>query len=235
MDITRIVLLDDHQLFLDSLKVALSREPDLTVVGEAPEARRAYGLIEVTKPHVLVTDLMLKDTDGVSVCRELRRRGLSTPTLILSMHSNREFVREAFEAGARGYALKDEPLAALMSAVRTVAAGQRYLAPHLEDPAVQAESRSDASAGTDMLKRLSRREQEVFYRVIDGLPSRDIARVLSISLKTVETHRTRINQKLDVHSPAELTRLAVMAGLVAGSRAPRSSAGPDETSGGLET
>jgi two-component system response regulator NreC len=213
---TRLVLLDDHRLFLDSFKVALAQEGSFTVVGDSTEASAAYAAIEAEKPDILITDLMLNETDGVAVARELTRRGLHTKVLILTMHSNRVFVGDAFDAGVRGYAIKEQPLPEIMEAIRMVASGTRYISPALGAiPEVLPEG-SAHRRNADAFDRLSRREREIFCRIIDGLSSRDIARALSISIKTVETHRSHINRKLDVRSPSELIRVAALKGLLAG-------------------
>jgi DNA-binding NarL/FixJ family response regulator len=164
----------------------------------------------------VVADLMLKDTDGVSVARELTRRGVAARIMILTMHTNALFVRDAFDAGVQGYALKEQPLTEIVEAMRLSAGGERYLSPRLGPPPIpraRGTINERAQAGID---QLSRREREIFGRIIQGLSSRDIAQSLCISLKTVETHRSHINRKLGVHSPAELIRLAALKGLLAG-------------------
>jgi DNA-binding NarL/FixJ family response regulator len=211
----RVVLLDDHQTFRESLRIALWHEASIKVVGEAESARRVVPILEAERPDLLVADLMLEDTDGISMVRDLGRRGVNTPVMILTAHSNALFVRDAFDAGVQGYALKEQPLAEIVEAMRKSAAGERYLSPRLGSlPAPRArapQSGADPAAGID---QLSRREREIFCLIIQGMSSRDIAESLCISLKTVETHRSHINRKLGVHSPAELIRLAALKGLL---------------------
>jgi two-component system response regulator NreC len=219
----KIVLVDDHQTFRDSFRIALWHEAQISVVGEAGSAREVYGLVEAEKPDLVVADLMLNDTDGVSVARELARRGTTAKVMILTMHPNALFVRDAFEAGAMAYALKEQPLREIIEAMKLAAAGERYLAPQLGAiPLLRGKGTlvEPAEPGID---QLSRREREIFGRIIQGLSSRDIATSLCISLKTVETHRSHINRKLGVHSPAELIRLAALKGLLSG-QGPRESA-----------
>ncbi len=214
----KVVLVDDHQAFRESFRIALGHAASMDVVGEAGSARQSYAVIEAEKPDVVVADLMLKDTDGVSLARELDRQGIAARIMILTMHSNGLFVRDAFEAGAMGYALKEQPLLEVIEGIRTVARGDRYLSPRLG--AIPLPRANGSVAGTAHrhagLDQLSRREREIFGRIIQGLSSRDIAHTLCISLKTVETHRSHINRKLGVHSPAELIRLAALKGLLAG-------------------
>lgn len=213
----RVVLVDDHQAFRESFRIALWHEASISVVGEASSARQVFPVVEAEKPDLVVADLMLKDTDGVSVARELSRRGVTSRMLILTMHTNALFVRDAFEAGVQGYALKEQPLAEIIDAMRTAAGGERYISPRLGPiPLPRPRSPMGERNGYAGLEQLSRREREIFCRIIQGLSSRDIATSLCISLKTVETHRSHINRKLGVHSPAELIRLAALKGLLAG-------------------
>jgi two-component system response regulator NreC len=219
----RVVLVDDHQAFRESFRIALWHEASISVVGEASAARQVYPLVEQEKPDLVVADLMLKDTDGISVAREIQRRGLQARLMILTMHTNALFVRDAFEAGVLAYALKEQPLAEIIEAMRVAAAGERYLSARLGQIPLPRARSTTAERGTFAgLDQLSRREREIFCRIIQGLSSRDIASSLCISLKTVETHRSHINRKLGVHSPAELIRLAALKGLLAGQ--PRESA-----------
>lgn len=208
----RVVLLDDHLSFRESLRIALWHQGSIKVVGETQSARELVTILETERPDLLVADLMLEDTDGISVARDIRRRGDTTPILILTAHSNTLFVRDAFEAGVQGYALKEQPLAEIIEAMQKTVNGERYLAARLGSPPVprrRAPQDRDLAVGID---QLSRREREIFCLIIQGTSSRDIAQSLCISLKTVETHRFHINRKLGVHSPAELIRLAALKG-----------------------
>lgn len=213
----RVLLVDDHQAFRESFRIALWHEASISVVGEASTGRQVYPLVESEKPDLVVVDLMLKDTDGVSVARELARRGVVARTMILTMHTNALFVRDAFEAGVHGYALKEQPLSEIIEAMRVSAAGDRYISPRLGPiPIPRARGSVGERSQYAGLDQLSRREREIFGRIIQGLSSREIAQSLCISLKTVETHRSHINRKLGVHSPAELIRLAALKGLLTG-------------------
>jgi two-component system, NarL family, response regulator NreC len=208
----RVVLIDDHKVFLDSLRIALAQQPSIEVVGQTALASEAPELAARLAPDLMVLDLLLDDADAVTVTRELRRRELTTKVLILSVHENSLFVRNALEAGAQGYALKSQPLAEVIEAMWVVDGGGRYLAPSL-GPLPAGRSQRRGQSDTD---RLSRREREIFDLILQGHSSRDIANTLTISLKTVETHRAHINKKLGVRSPAELIRVAALQGLVVG-------------------
>lgn len=203
-----IVLVEDHVLFRDSLRIALGLEK-IGVAGQASTAREAYGVVAAARPDVLVVDMMLPDTDGVSVVRELRRRRISVPVLVMTRIVHPTFVRDAFSAGALGYASKDDSLAEIAGAIRVVARRERYVSPVVRE----ALDSSDAD-GAVALDALSVREREVFCRIVEGLTAKEIARALCVSPKTVYTHRLQINRKLGVHSPAQLARLAARQGLV---------------------
>jgi two-component system, NarL family, response regulator NreC len=213
---TRVILLDDHQLFLDSLSFALQQVAGFTVAG-VTTARQLYTLLETAKPDLIVLDLLLDDTDGISVLWELRRRRVAAPTLVLTMLDSRTFVHDAFAAGATGYALKRQPLSDLLVALTDVAARTPYLPPSLGSiPEIVP---SHTPQEEQPFAQLSRREREVCGRILAGASSRSIARDLAISLKTVETHRTHINRKLEIRSAAELIRIAALKGLLPGTSA----------------
>jgi DNA-binding NarL/FixJ family response regulator len=212
----RVVLVDDQQSFRDSLKIALWHEARITVVAHGNTARQLYPVIDEQKPDLVISDLILRDTDGISAVRELQRRGSQTRMLILTNHTNSLFVNDAFRAGAHGYALKDQPLADIIEAMKLVRSGEKYVSPMLQQAIRPTSARPASDSGPTAfgVEKLSAREREVFCQILQGVSSRDIARALCISLKTVETHRLHINRKLGVHSPAELIRLAALAGLV---------------------
>jgi two-component system response regulator NreC len=210
----RVVLLDDHQAFRESLRLALWHEAAIEVVGEIGAARQVPPLLEREKPDLLVADVMLEDTDGISMAQDLAHRGITTRVMMLTAYSNELFVRDAFEAGVVAYALKEQPLTEILEAMKRASGGERYLAPRLGPLPLAGGRYPPIKGDRGGIDRLSRREREIFFRIIGGLSSRDIAQSLCISLKTVETHRLHINRKLAVHSPGELMRLAAVNGLV---------------------
>src|SRR5215207_2023263 len=199
----QVVLIDDQQSFRESLQIALWHEAKISVLSHGDTARQMYPIIEAQKPDVVILDVILKDTDGISAVRELHRRGCAPRTLILTSQANSLFVRDAFRAGADGYALKAQPLSEVVSAIQAAANGERYLSPQLPAVADAATERDIDMAAPLGIEKLSPREREVFCRIIQGDSTRAIARALCISLKTVETHRLHINRKLGVHSPGE--------------------------------
>jgi DNA-binding NarL/FixJ family response regulator len=208
----KIVIVDDHQSFREALQIALGQEPEMVVAASVATGREALKAIEELKPDLAVIDFSLPDTDGASLVAELNRRKITVPTLILSMHRTAPIARGALNAGATGYATKDQPLREVIAAMHQVAAGTRYVAPALR--ALTASDVRNPAGPSDFLGGLSRRERQIFSMIIEGRSTAEIGRQLCISLKTVETHRAHINRKLDVHSSAELVRLAAVTGLL---------------------
>jgi DNA-binding NarL/FixJ family response regulator len=213
---TKLILVDDHHVFRAGLRAVLASEADISVVGEASEARQAYALLDSAQPDLVVLDLTLPDGDGVAATREIIRREPRTRVLILTMQTNEFFVSRAFAAGAGGFAIKSQGPEEILQAIRAVAAGERYLSPQFADKisATNGKPVQRDQATSDPLEPLSRREREVCDLVLRGLSNQGIADALCISIKTVETHRARINQKLGVHSTGQLIRLAALQGLI---------------------
>ncbi len=215
---TKVILVDDHHVFRTGLRAILASEPDIAVVGEASEARQAYSLLDTAQPDLVLLDLTLPDGDGIAATREILRREPRVRVLILTMQTNEFFVSRAFAAGASGFAIKSQGPDEILQAIRAVAAGERYLSPQfvgkIAETNGKAVVRSDQTTTHDPLEPLSRREREVCDLVLRGLSNQGIAEALCISIKTVETHRARINQKLGVHSTGQLIRLAALQGLI---------------------
>ena len=213
----RVILVDEQRVFRDTFRLALWHEASIEVVGDTDSARQLYSLIETEKPDLVVSELMLKDTDSISASRELRRRRVPVRIMLLTTYSNPLFLSDALDAGVVAYALKEQPLAEIVTAMQTAARGETYVSPSLAGELPTADRRNNRKSGNGAtgLGRLSHREREVFCRIIQGHSSQAIADSLCISVKTVETHRTHINRKLGVRSPVELIRLAALQGLLA--------------------
>jgi DNA-binding NarL/FixJ family response regulator len=203
-----LVLLDDHPLFREGLRAVLDADGDFAVLGEAPDARSALALVEEVRPDVVVADVSLPSTSGIEFAREMARRAGDARVLVLTMHAKPELAAEAFEAGARGYALKTELPETIMEAIRCVARGELYLSPAIPRSALERRTT------TDPLGELSPREREIFMLVVRGFSNENIARELDISVKTVQTHRAKINQKLGLHSTGDIVRFAALRGLI---------------------
>jgi two-component system, NarL family, nitrate/nitrite response regulator NarL len=203
-----LVLVEDHLAYRQSFRIALSTLTAYRIVGEAGGAREGCQVIEKRKPDLAVVDFLLGDSDGVSLVRELRRRRNRTPVLMLGRIPHPLFVRDAFKAGIRGYALKSEPLASVIDAIERVRAGEVYVSPQLR---LDLEREEPPGRGLD---QLSRREREVLCLLVDGRSSKEIARALCVSVRTVDAHRLHINRKLAVRSPAQLARYVADVGLI---------------------
>lgn len=205
--IFKVALVDDHPVFREGLRAVISAQPDLKVVAEASDAREAYERIEATHPDLVLLDVSLPGANGIVVARELLRRTPAPRILMLSVRDEEETVAAALLAGAQGYACKVQPAAQLLEAVRAVLAGGRYLAPQLSADAIeQCLRRHREQKGP--LDVLSDREREVFSLLVRGITNDGIADQLTISRRTVETHRSRVLKKLRVHSAVELLRFA---------------------------
>ena len=214
----RVLVVDDHDIVRDALASLLGDVQDLQVVGVASSIRDALPLLDSARPDIVLADLSLGDGSAVELVRALRRGRLKGRVIVITGFSDEFAAAEALAAGATGYVLKSQPTAELLEAIRTVSEGRKYVAPSLERRLALRSVAADTavSNGAVGLERLSPREVEVFRLVVAGSSSKDVARRLCISVKTVETHRTHINRKLGVRSPVELIRLAALQGLLNG-------------------
>ena len=207
----RVLVVDDHAVVRAGLRRVLDAEPDIETVGEAPSAERAvYEAIE-TKPDVVLMDVVMPGKSGIEATPSILQAVPTTRVLVLSMQDDPRYVREAFDAGARGYVMKEAADAEVVAAVRAVADGERYLHPTLGARLVAAESEERRRAEEDPL---SDREREVLRLLALGHTNQEIARSLYISVRTAETHRAHIMQKLRLATRADLVRYALDRGLL---------------------
>jgi DNA-binding NarL/FixJ family response regulator len=216
--VLKLVLVDDHRLFREGLRAVLATQSDIEIAGEAASAREAYTIIEETKPDVVVIDVSLPGSDGFSATREILRRVPTCKVLVLTMHSSEDYAAQALSAGASGYALKDQTAEEVIKAIRAVSRNETYFAPRFSVDALVDYIQQRARRGGDKrtpLDELTTREQEIFNLAVRGFSNEGIAGELGISVKTVETHRARINRKLNVHCTGDLVRLAARHGLIA--------------------
>ena len=188
----------------------LAAQTDMEIVGEAGNGREAVELAESLRPDVVVMDVAMPELNGIEATRRLAASTPRTRVLALSMHKDSVYVREILRAGARGYLLKDAIAGDLLSAVRAVAQGEGYISPGVSD-AILNDYRRHV---TDPIDLLSSREREVLQMIAEGKTNKEIASVLNLSVYTVDAHRGRIMEKLNLHSVNELVRFAVRNGLV---------------------
>lgn len=210
---TTILLADDHRIFRDGVGPLLAAHEDLEVVAEAADGLEALRLGMELKPDVAVLDISMPGLNGIEVTRRLSQEAPTVKTIILSMHSDRRFVLEALRAGARGYLLKDSGILELTRAVREVCEGQIHLCAAVGEQIVRDYvCLADAEEGS-VFSLLSPREREVLQLLAEGLATKEIADRLNLSVKTVESHRKAVMDKLDIRSVAELTKYAIREGL----------------------
>jgi DNA-binding NarL/FixJ family response regulator len=206
----RVLLADDHVLMREGLRALLASNPDISVVAGVGDGREAVRIAGQLKPDVAVMDISMPGLNGTEATRMMRARCPATRIIMLSMHSTAEHVYRALEAGATGYVLKESAAAEVIAAVRAVHAGRRYLSPGLGGLAL--EPGLDANKSSP-LESLSSRERQVLQLVVEGRSSAEIARIVSLSPKTVETYRSRLMKKLGVADVPSLVKFAVQHGL----------------------
>ena len=208
---TRVLVVDDHAVVRSGIRSLLAAEPDLEVVAEASNARDAIFEARARQPDVILLDVVMPGESGIEVLPRLKKEAPDAKVLVLSMQDDPRYVREAFAQGANGYVLKEAADAEVVGAVREIAAGGEYVHPALGARMVAAEAQARAAAAADPL---SEREREVLRLLALGHTNQEIAKQLYISVRTAETHRAHIMQKLGLSTRAELVRHAIAHGLL---------------------
>jgi two-component system response regulator NreC len=211
----RILLADDHNILRDGIRLLLERQPDFAVVGEAADGRETLQLAQEHAPDVVIMDIAMPNLNGIETTRRITEKNPHIGVVILSMHHDESYVIRALKAGARGYLLKDAMKAELIAAVQAVAQGRSYFSPKirslLQEDYVQVLERKGID---DSYELLTDREREVLQMVAEGKTNKEIANALNLSLYTVDTHRTHILQKLNLHSVPEIILYAVRKGII---------------------
>jgi two-component system response regulator NreC len=211
----RLMLVDDHEVVRSGLKMLLSAEADVEIVGEAGTAAEALELVGRTSPHVILMDIGLPDLSGIEATREIKRRFANVAIVALTIHEDQEYFFKMLDAGALGYVPKRAAPEELLRAIRAAALGEVYLYPSLAKLLVADYLNQDhPAAEREQLDGLTGREREVLTYLADGTSNEEIAASLVISPKTVERHRENIMRKLNLHSRAELVRYAIRKGII---------------------
>lgn len=209
----RLLIADDHTLVRAGIRALLETIPGVEVVAECGDGREALELIERHRPDVAILDIGMPSLNGLEVTRRTVSQWPATKVLILSMHADSGFVRQALEAGAAGYMVKGASVAELPLALQALMRGDTYLTPRISRAVVDGALHGEPGAA-DPLRGLTGRQREILQLVAEGHSTKEIAHRLSIGIKTVETHRQRLMERLDIHDVPGLVRFAIRAGLV---------------------
>ncbi len=211
----RVLLADDHKLIRAGLVLVVQQQPDLSVIGEADDGRQAVQLVESLKPDVVVMDIGMPNLNGIEAARQITTGRPDTAVVILSMHADEGYVLRALKAGARAYLLKDSATTDLVQAIRAVVEGKSFFSPAVSKVLLQDYMRKLRRTGAeDSYDLLSPREREVLQLVAEGKSNKEVANLLNLSTYTVETHRAKIMQKLNLKGVPELILYAVRKGII---------------------
>ena len=213
MNDARILLVEDHTLVRAGFRMLLEKIPGIVVIGEVSDGLSAIKMAKDLEPDVVLMDIAMRGMNGLEATRRIRQDGLRTKILMLSMYTNEEYLKEALSAGAAGYLLKDADRNELEVAIKAVCRGETYLTPSMAKFTVDAYCRGEETP-TGPLARLTARQREILQLIAEGSSTKQIAQRLDLSVKTVETHRTQLMERLEIHDIAGLVRLAIRTGLV---------------------
>jgi DNA-binding NarL/FixJ family response regulator len=220
MNAIRVLIADDHNLVRAGIRSLLETVPEIQVVGEASNGREALQMIEVQKPDVVLMDIAMSELNGLEATSRVAGDFPQVRVIILSMHANEEYVWQALRAGAAGYLLKDAGTSELELAIKAVARGETYLSPPISKQViadyVQRIGGEGEKGGMPLgeMERLTIRQREILRLIARGHTTQDIAQTLNISVKTVETHRSQLMERLGIHDIAGLVRYAIRVGLI---------------------
>jgi DNA-binding NarL/FixJ family response regulator len=215
MNNIRVLLADDHIIMRKGLRLLLERQPNITVVGEASNGRECVELAQAEKPDVIVMDLAMPNLNGIEAARQIVSQNPNVAVAVLSMHSDESYVIRALKAGARAYLLKDSAESDLLGAIKALSDGKSFFSPAISRLLVEDYMRQLERKGIeDSYELLTTREREILQLLAEGKSNKEVATMLNLSLYTVETHRTHILQKLNLHTVPELILYAVRKGII---------------------
>jgi len=211
MEKIKVILVDDHQMFRDGVKSVLSDEENITIIGEVGHANDLYKLLESKKPDLIITDISMPDISGIDITKYVTENFPDINILILSMHSNEEFITKALNAGANGYLPKDTSMNELLQAINIIAKGENYFNKGISDTILKSMVNKSKVSKNDTL---TSRELEIVHQVVEGLSNKEIAEKLNISVRTVDSHKNNILHKLGLKSSVEMVKYAIKNKLV---------------------
>jgi two-component system response regulator NreC len=211
----RVLLADDHRMMREGIRAILERDPDINVVGEAADGREAVELATRLNPHVVLMDVSMPMLNGIEATRQIKRDCPATQVLILSVHESEDYVAQLLSAGADGYIIKRASADELISAIHAVNRGEAFLHPTIAKVVIRDYVRRlDSGQGIGARDVLTAREREVLQLIAEGYTNREIADILHLSIKTVQNHRSKIMNKLDLHDRGELIKYAIVRGII---------------------
>lgn len=207
----KIILTDDHQVVRDGIKAMLKDESGIRIIAEAGSGKELFELLKTLQPDVIILDIELPDMSGIDICTQLTAKYAQTGILILSMYTGEEFIFKAISEGAKGYLPKNTNREELVMAIRAIAAQHEYFSPVISEIMLKSyiQKAKSRNAGSGDLSELSKREIEVLKMLAEGYPNLEIADNLFISIRTVESHKSHIMQKLEIHTTVELVKFAI--------------------------
>jgi len=205
----RIFIVDDHPIVRKGLAQLINQEPDMVVCGEAENAQNALELLKRIRPDLAIVDISLQGIDGIELIKKIKDRDINLPILVVSMHDESLFAERALKVGAKGYIMKQEAIEKMMEAIRKVIKGEVYVSERVSATIVKKFIDGKAESSRSPMEVLSNRELEVFQLIGQGFGTRQIAGELNVSIKTVESYRANIKEKLNLRNAAELIRHAV--------------------------
>jgi len=209
----RILLADDHALVRAGIRSLLEKLPDTEIVGEAGDGREALSLAQARQPNIVLMDVAMPGLNGLEAVARLQKECPEVKVLVLSMHANEEYVIQALRAGACGYLLKDAATVELELALQAVGRGENYLSPAISRQVID-DYMARVSGQPGALEHLTPRQREILQLIAEGKNTKEIAALLSVSIKTVETHRAQLMDRLDIHDVPGLVRHAIRKGLI---------------------
>lgn len=209
----KVVLADDHILIRAGIRKLLEKIEGIEVVGEATDGRQLLELVQTNRPDVVLTDIAMPGLNGLVSLNQIKKLGLKLQTIVLSMHSNEEYVTEAFKAGASGYIVKGADPSELELAIKAVQRGELFLSPGIARSVVQKFIGTSESKNKTTVQ-LTSRQREILQLIAEGQTTKDIAKILRLSVKTIDSHRSELMNRLDIHDIAGLVRYAIRQRLI---------------------